>query len=512
MNWFWFEKKKVPVKRWESPERLFLIWSGIIWFLFLLSGVRGRGLVQWYRSGDISSISGERNRLAISSAWFDSHLWHAVDQLLKLVEIYSANDRDRSTDERLQQVLRFLAQEWDDWIDSVPEQYRWIFSLITSWAYFEEDIISLLGFNSPQTYLVILQNTAESRPNGWFFGSFAVVKVLNAKIADIQIRDSYILDYEQKNVSVEGPERLLQYLPHRDVHFVGANKIWFTYLDGNHIKRLYEKVYPWEEIRAVVFLRTDMFEQMIPWFTEQQRERQFTNAATDLIRWSDKFWKKEKYVNEVSSIIQNNKTELLKSAIRILPDLIKQGSINIYPSKVSVSGGDYGGWLEGWLRQENLTTRFEKDRAYSWEANTSYNKIDNFISKMIRISNNKGDIWYDGPEDIIDLAWLPLWEWNFDITYRLEIPREYRNYMLKLERGYGVELTDREKHILALNPIRESRGLLHLSNEFDILSIGWDIISWRDFKTPIPTHTAWYMVGIEFDGWSAQVNISVEKK
>jgi hypothetical protein len=43
-------------------------------------------------------------------------------------------------------------------------------------------------------------------------------------------------------------------------------------------------VYPGASVRGVVFLRTDTFEQLIPGFTEQQREWQFTNAATDLIR------------------------------------------------------------------------------------------------------------------------------------------------------------------------------------------------------------------------------------
>ncbi|USN54912.1 MAG: hypothetical protein H6765_10780 [Candidatus Peribacteria bacterium] len=39
-------------------------------------------------------------------------------------------------------------------------------ALLTGAAQFETDIRSLLGEQSPQTYLVILQNTAEKRPNG----------------------------------------------------------------------------------------------------------------------------------------------------------------------------------------------------------------------------------------------------------------------------------------------------------------------------------------------------------
>gem|GEM_PF-5640264 len=44
--------------------------------------------------------------------------------------------------------------------------------------------------------------------------------MFQGKVVDYEIRDSYILDYEQNGVKIEGPERLLTYLPHRDVHFV----------------------------------------------------------------------------------------------------------------------------------------------------------------------------------------------------------------------------------------------------------------------------------------------------
>jgi len=54
-------------------------------------------------------------------------------------------------------------------VESVPDAYKEVFKLIVSVAEFDQDIISMLGFYSPQTYLILLQNTAESRPNGGFF-------------------------------------------------------------------------------------------------------------------------------------------------------------------------------------------------------------------------------------------------------------------------------------------------------------------------------------------------------
>jgi hypothetical protein len=42
--------------------------------------------------------------------------------------------------------------------------------LLSGAAHFEQDVRRLLWEEGPQTYLVILQNTAEKRPNGVFFG------------------------------------------------------------------------------------------------------------------------------------------------------------------------------------------------------------------------------------------------------------------------------------------------------------------------------------------------------
>jgi len=511
MNWFGFTKPPRKKSRWDSPEHILLSFIWGVLFLFLLSGVRGRWLMDAYREGDLSLITNERKRLWVSWAWFDTELGHAMNQFLSLVDIYQRNERDTTADQRLIQVLRFLKHEGSQRKQSIPEAYQWIFDLFIQASEFEEDIVSLLWFTSPQTYLVILQNTAESRPNGGFFGSFAVAKVFQGKIVDMQIRDSYILDYEQKWVSVLWPERLLQYLPHRDVHFVWANKTWFTYIDGNNIKTLYEKVYPWEAIRWVVFLRTDTFEQLIPWFTQQQRERQFTNAATDLIRGTDGFGKKDLYVGQVTDIIANNKSALLRWLIQKLPALIEQGAINIYPSNVSVSWGRFGGGLEWRLREAHLTTRFEQDTAYIREANTTYNKIDEFVAKDVQVKNSDWDVMIQGELDRVPVAQLPAWEWDIHIKYNLSVPSPYRQAIASYERKYGIQLGDREKHILSLTPLREARGLVHLSTQFEILEVSWDITAWRDFNTPIPTNTAWYMVEITEDGGAADVIIRVKK-
>jgi len=48
----------------------------------------------------------------------------------------------------------------------LPKQYTKRYELVQEASGFSGDMRSLLGFDRPQTYLVILQNTSEKRPNG----------------------------------------------------------------------------------------------------------------------------------------------------------------------------------------------------------------------------------------------------------------------------------------------------------------------------------------------------------
>jgi hypothetical protein len=45
------------------------------------------------------------------------------------------------------------------------------------------------------------------------------MKVADAKVASLEIIDSYVIDWENPTM-IDGPERLLEYLPHRNVSFV----------------------------------------------------------------------------------------------------------------------------------------------------------------------------------------------------------------------------------------------------------------------------------------------------
>lgn len=55
-----------------------------------------------------------------------------------------------------------------------------------------------------------------------------------------------------------------------------------------------------------------MFARLLPSFREQQRERQFINAATDLIRKKTTFGKKELYLQDVGEYLREHAGQLIQ--------------------------------------------------------------------------------------------------------------------------------------------------------------------------------------------------------
>lgn len=60
------------------------------------------------------------------------------------------------------------------------------------------EIPALLGFNEEQTYLLLLQNENELRPNGGFIGSVGIMTVKKGEITDLKLDDVYNVDGQLK--------------------------------------------------------------------------------------------------------------------------------------------------------------------------------------------------------------------------------------------------------------------------------------------------------------------------
>lgn len=78
--------------------------------------------------------------------------------------------------------------------------------LISDLSKYNSDIFSLLGEQEQQRYLVVLQNSAEKRPNGGFFGSFAIVTIKDAKITNIELMDSYYPNKIDPSATIQAPD------------------------------------------------------------------------------------------------------------------------------------------------------------------------------------------------------------------------------------------------------------------------------------------------------------------
>lgn len=81
----------------------------------------------------------------------------------------------------------------------------------------KSEIFELLGAETEQNYLVILQNTNEKRPNGGFFGSFAFVSFEGGHIKELEIIDAYYPNYIAYRTFLSAPDWSMSFLPERQI-------------------------------------------------------------------------------------------------------------------------------------------------------------------------------------------------------------------------------------------------------------------------------------------------------
>lgn len=359
-------------------------------------------------------------------------------------------------------------------------KYHTFFNVVAEIYPYRQEVYELLGENKNTNYLALLQNVGEKRPNGWFFWSFAFLTLEKARVKEIGIVDTYFPNHVAPNTIVQAPTRSVPYLWTANIGFVAANKFWFTNMDGENIKKLYEKIFNEDYdikirnktaytelqktlinkyIKGVVFLRTDMFEEIMPNLQKKIRERQFVNASIDLIRWEVRDHKKELYLNEVNTYFKENQEELIKAIINNFDKIISGKKINIYLSNTS----NELNWV---LEKYWLENNYQKSRLYLRDTNNAYNKSDRFITKEVVIQQQQKIIIHEFNNDIIDISTLKPWIYELEILYHLNIPNEYKKFIKELEKKYEIELTEREIWILWLWPtvnniMRWTKGIVH---------------------------------------------------
>jgi hypothetical protein len=400
------------------------------------------------------------------------------------------------------------------------------------------EVSDLLWKNWEYNYLVVLQNTNEKRPNGWFFGSFAFITVANGKLINLEIVDAYYPDYIAHDTRLQAPDRTSAFLPDKKIWFIAGNKFWFSDIDWSNLKRLYEKMFNEDyvmrkvektmtqdlyqkllhkNVKWVIFIRSDLIEYLIPSFTEKTRERQFQNANVDIIRWEYRGNKKEEYIKEVTNYFQEHQIDIFKNIINNFDDIIDKNFVNIYLSNVSDN-------LQNILLSHNLKTVYNTWNIYARDTNTSYNKVDAFVEKNIQITDNHWKIIIDTDNDIVDISKLESGERNqytMKIYYTLNVPNNYKKFIRELESEYEIEMTSRELWILAMQPAKyedniyakrmETKATVYFPLNSDILEINWQQQEYKEFTAPF-ANGLYYKMLINENNTTKSIEIKFEIK
>lgn len=241
----------------------------------------------------------------------------------------------RDNEGNIEYILQYLSNHPDQLKQLGLHEYSGVIDLISDISKYNTDLFSLLGKEREQRYLVVLQNSAEKRPNGGFFGSFAIVTIKDAKIQNIELMDSYYPNKISPEAVAQAPDWATHTFLSGDntVTFLASNKFGFTDMDGKNIKDIYEKAFH-QSVRGVFFVNSQMFADLIPGFDKQLREWMFTNAATDIIRGGNFPNKKQYYLQEVANILNSQKDTIIKNMIRNIRYVLDNNYMHVYLSDI----------------------------------------------------------------------------------------------------------------------------------------------------------------------------------
>ena len=381
------------------------------------------------------------------------------------------------------------------------QRYESLMKFLSDLYDHRSEVYELLWENHTYNYLIPLQNGNEKRPNGWFFGSFAFVTLSWWHIENLEVIDSYLADYIAPKSRLPLPKWYSNTFGEKQLWFVTGNKFWFTDIDGKNLKILYEKAFNNDyeidkvremyspaqrkllhnkEIKWVIFLDSNLLEDLLPWFSDKMREWQFINASIDIIRGEVRGNKKELYISEVLDYFFKNSTTIAKNLINNRDEVLNKRYIQIYLSDMFVSQE-----FRDMIARNNLNTRFEWWKIYARDTNITNNKSDDFLTKRLRLYSASWDLITSQENDILILNGLPVGEYQLVIDYYFFVPDSYRNFIHWLEKKYGINLTPREEWILVLAPVnhydgkpermRRDKWMIYYPRNMEITSVQWDV-------------------------------------
>lgn len=466
------------------------------------------------------------NQMAFSFRPIDKEVSKFLLTIDDLMKSYMSGDNILQTKTKeIDECFTYIQQNKDYLKKLGFGNYEAVMNLIGDLQKHKDELFDLLGKKEAQNYLVILQNTNEKRPNGWFFWSFAFIKVQWWHIKTLEIVDSYYPDFIAYQTRILAPARTSPFLPDRKIWFIAGNKFWFSDIDGKNLKDLYELMFGktyvmWkvqqtmqpdlyekllnQNIRWIIFVRSDMFEKLLPGFRTKIWEWQFLNASIDLIRKEYRGNKKELYIQEVKKYFDTNKVTIARNVVNKFSEIANNQYLTMYLSNVTPQFD----WL---LAKNKLSNVFSPTNMYFRDMNASYNKVDSFVQKNISIQDSKGNAVRETDGDIITTDKLQTGQnYTITISYKFDIPWQYKDIIKGFEKKYDVTLSGREEAILALRPgtyneewfglvkkRRETRSSIYLPQNINILNVTGDLYYQTQFFPPFANGLFYQMGSIE---------------
>lgn len=528
-------------KKWKSNLKYingaFVILIGIC-FIFFAFFAKISGIL--FTKDKIDVFREDLGQIAFYFWPIDKDLAHFLITLDSIIQGYKQGENIFVSKEKEINFCREYIEQNKEYLKKVWfSNYDKLISFFSDLKDYQQELFELLGKDEAFNYLVILQNTNEKRPNGWFFWSFAFVKIDQGRIKTLEIVDSYYPDFIAYNTRITAPERTAAFLPNRKIGFIAGNKFGFSNIDGKNLKDLYELMFNetyemrkvqktmqadlynkllHQNIKGVIFIRSDLMENFFTTFKSKAQEWQFLNASIDLIRKEVRGNKKEIYIKEIKQYFDAQKWNIIKNIINRFDEIANKQFITMYLSNVSTG-------LNAVINKHNLTNIFDPNYLYFWDTNVSYNKIDGFISKHIQINDEQGMIQKDSKSDIIDIRDLKNGNYTIAIYYKFSIPSYYPAFIEDLGKKYEITITNRELAILGLKPgvydepdigkvkkRRETKATVYFPQYIKVTNVTGDIYYQTPFYAPFANGLFYQMGSIENDSTRAiKIDITINK-
>jgi len=463
---FWFKKISSPwwkyyLKQLHIPFVLFCF------FCYVIFSTYHNVTSILFRSDKIDIFSHDLQDIALYFRWYDQTISDAVVDIDTVVQSYKKWDNIFIQQAQTLDTIFAFIKDQKKYLTTIGfEQYDHVMDFVVDALQYKEEIYDLLWKTEERNYIVILQNSAEKRPNGGFFWSFWFVTIQSWFIENVEVIDSYYPNRIAPDIQLQAPERSYDFIPDKLIWFVAANKFGFTNIDWRNIKNLYNHIFnhsetyerkqdvidPWvfertfnKKVHWVIFVRSDTLTQLLPWLQERLRERQFINANVDILRQKEKAeglytWdfsnKKESYLSDVNQFFEKNKTVLFANLIRNFDVLTDQKNIQIYIDESTTDVSD--SWLLGLLHSYNLVNNYSSWMAYFRDTNDSFNKVDTFVQKTISLYTKEDKLIWSGANDMMFMKQLDPWEYTIRIKYHVYVPESYILFMRQLEQKYWI--------------------------------------------------------------------------